>query len=57
MKYHIATRTRTQLLTYATCDTLEEAKQNLARYAHIWRVHIYEQDKLGYTRIVNLQAK
>jgi hypothetical protein len=55
MSYFIATRTRRQLLTYAVCDTLDEAKQQLQRYSHIWRVHIYESDNLGYTNIVKLK--
>jgi hypothetical protein len=47
MKYHIATRTRTRLFSYAICDTLEQAKTELNRYNHIWRIGIFEQDKLG----------
>lgn len=50
MKYHIATRTRNKLLSYALCNTLEEAKEQIGRYKHIWRVGIYQQDKLGYLK-------
>lgn len=47
MKYHIATRTRTKLLTYSICETLAEARETLKNYSHVWRIAIYEQDKLG----------
>ena len=53
MKYYIATRTRRRFLTYALYDTLEQAKENLQRYSHVWRIGIFEQDNQGYiTKVV-----
>ncbi len=45
--YHVATRTRTRLLTYAICDSLAQANEQLKRYNHVWRVAVYLQDNNG----------
>lgn len=57
MKYHVATRTRTQLFSYSVCDTLDEAKEALKRYAHVWRIRIYQQDEQGNITLVKLSYK
>lgn len=52
MSYQIATRTRTRLLTYAVCDSIEQAKKELVRYSHVWRIHIYQIDNQGNVSLV-----
>lgn len=52
MSYQIATRTRTRLLTYAVCDNIEQAREQLIRYSHVWRVHIYQIDDKGNVSLV-----